>query len=218
MILITRVPEPAILADKKDIWLQSYLQKRAKNPGQRPSSSQYGHQEIREILESMSFHKCFYCERKLTDIKGEIDHHITVEDDPKLAFTWTNLYLSCPDCNRKKLSNKTIPIADCLDPCNSSVDPANHLTFDDEIISSKGDSAKGLKTIQKYKLDRPDLNYLRAKQLQRFHKILIKLQDRQIQEGRTSLTSKEKEALNSFKQADHAFSLMFQVFLAELTL
>ncbi len=214
MILITRLPEPAILAEKKDTWLQSYLKKRAKKPNQRPPSNQYGHREIRETLESMSFHKCFYCERKLIETKGEVDHYIEVTEEPALAFEWKNLYLSCPDCNRRKLSNATIPVSDCLDPCDQSVTHADHLTFDSEYIRPKAGSTKGPKTIQKYKLDRPELNYLRLKHLQRFHELLLKIRDRQIRDGRKTLTNSEKESLVCFKEADYTFSLMFRVYLS----
>ncbi len=76
MISMTRLPEPAILRQKKEKWLAAYLRKLEKNLGKRPDSRQYGHKEIRDTLRAMSFHKCFYCERKLSETEDEVDHYI----------------------------------------------------------------------------------------------------------------------------------------------
>ncbi len=62
MIRIERLPEPEILKKKKEKWLALYLQKLKDTPGARPPSGKYAHREIRETLESMSFHKCFFCD------------------------------------------------------------------------------------------------------------------------------------------------------------
>ena len=129
-----------------------------------------------------------------------------------------NLYLSCSECNRKKLPNSTIPVNECLNPCDHSENPADHLTFDDENIRAKSGSQKGTQTIRKYGLDRRDLDYLRLKQLQSFDKLLRKLRERQLRDGGRSLTDREKEIVASFKQPDHAFSLMFRVYLDEVDL
>ncbi len=166
----------------------------------------------------MSFSKCFYCELKFGATDGEVDHYIEVTEDPLLAFVWDNLYLSCHDCNRRKLPNATIPVSDCVNPCDRSENPIDHLAFDSEYIRPKADSQRGAKTIQKYRLDRPELNYLRLKQLQQFERFLRELRDRQLRDGGRTLTDSEKEAIASFKQPDHAFSLMFRVYLAKLGL
>jgi hypothetical protein len=157
MIHVQRLPEPEILKNKKDEWTKAFLGKRAKNLSHRPSSSQYAHQKIRDTLGAMSFHKCFYCECKVgvgKDGNPEVDHHIEVSEKPESAFEWNNLYLSCQDCNRGKLEHSQIPVSECLDPCDLAENPADHLTFDDEFIRSNAGSFKGMKTIQKYKLDR----------------------------------------------------------------
>ena len=94
-----------------------------------------------------------------------IEHYIEVEYDPDQAFTWGNLYLSCTDCNRRKLPHTSLPVSDCLNPCDPSENPVDHLTFDDEQIRSQQNSPRGQKTIQKYRLGRPELDFLRVKQL-----------------------------------------------------
>ncbi len=213
MINIQRLPEPDILKKNKAKWMKAFLEKRAKGDIKRPSHSQYAHQQIRDTLGAMSFHKCFYCECKVgvgKDGNPEVDHHIEVSEEPKSAFKWSNLYLSCQGCNRGKLDNSQIPVSECLDPCDLTENPADHLTFDDEFIRSKACSSKGMKTIQKYKLDRDELDHLRVRQLRDFERFLRQLYERG---GKGALTLKEKEAINSFKQTEHAFSLMFSIYL-----
>ena len=219
MISIKRLPEPLKLKENKEKWLAAYLEKRQINPGHRPPSAQYGHEELRDILERMSHDKCFYCECKIggdTGMKSEIDHHIEVAEYPGLAFDWENLYLSCHDCNRKKLPNKTMPVSDCLDPCDISEKPADHLTFESHCIRARANSSKGDGIIKKYKLNRPELNYARLKWVKNFERFLRKLRERQIQDKGRELTLDEKEAIHTFKAPDHAFSLMFSVYLSDV--
>ncbi|OQX80987.1 MAG: hypothetical protein B6D64_02470 [Bacteroidetes bacterium 4484_276] len=61
MIHINRLPKPDILTRKEKEWTEKFLASDKK----RPDNSKYGHKEIRTQLNSMSYHKCFYCERKL---------------------------------------------------------------------------------------------------------------------------------------------------------
>lgn len=66
---IDRLPEPQILADKHDEWQRKFYEKRENNPKARPDSTKYGHKDIREMLNSCSHYKCFYCEAAL---KGDL--------------------------------------------------------------------------------------------------------------------------------------------------
>ncbi len=213
MILLKCLPEPFILAKNRERWLQAYLEKVKVDPQSRPHPSQYGHLEIRNTLRSSSFHKCFYCERKLNEREDEVEHYIEVSEQPELAFNWNNLYLSCRECNKGKKPNKVIPVGECLDPCQALDEPADHLTFDAEFIRPKAASQQGARTIQKYGLDRESLNYLRLKQLQHFEKFLRKLQTQRIHAQGRPLTALEGEKIASFAQPHHPFSLMFRVYL-----
>jgi uncharacterized protein (TIGR02646 family) len=212
VIALQRLAEPAVLAENGEAWQERFLEKLKGSPGQRPDPRQYGHREIRNTLRAVSFQKCFYCERKLSESEDEIDHYIEVAESPEQAFAWENLVLCCRDCNRKKLSNATLPVRECLNPCDMTVDPADHLTFADEIIRPRSGSPIGARTIQKYRLERDQLNYLRTKQLQQFERFVRGLQTVCIGEGRR-LTQAEKEAIASFGQTDHEFSLMFRTYL-----
>ncbi len=210
MIAIERREEPDILKKNKSRWLEVFLDKGL----QRPPSSQYAHKDIKDALSAISFKKCFFCESKVgvgEDEKPEIDHYIGLAENRKLAFAWTNLYLSCFSCNRGKIKSK-IPVSDCLDPCNPGVDPADHLTFEKEYIRPKNRSRKGLKTIQKYKLDRDGLDHRRVKQLHDFERRLRQIGERQIRDGGRELTTDEKERISYFKSPENAFSLMFSIY------
>lgn len=212
MIALQRLAKPAVLAENGEKWLERFLAQRENNPGQRPDSRQYGHREIRNALRAMSFRKCFYCERKLSEYEDEIDHFIEVVESPEQAFRWENLYLSCRDCNRHKTPNARIPVSDCLNPCDPSTDPSEHLTFSEEFIRPRQGSPIGTRTIQKYHLDRDQLNYLRTKQLQQFEQFVRRLYSACVREGRP-LNEAEKEAIVSFGHADHEYSLMFRSYL-----
>jgi uncharacterized protein (TIGR02646 family) len=204
MIAIQRLPEPQILIDKKKEWLDAFLASGKK----RPDSSKYAHEMIRNDLNSMSYYKCFYCETKLKGASKEVDHHIEVSVDKSKAFEWTNLYLCCEHCN-KKLSHHSIAVHDALNPCkDTDADMEAHLTFEDELITPNHNSELGLKTIQKYRLDSELLDHKRLKYINLFKTLLI-----QILREKRSITQAEREAIESFKRIDNAYSLMFKVLL-----
>ncbi|MGI4749693.1 MAG: HNH endonuclease [Janthinobacterium lividum] len=212
MRALIRLPEPQILIDKGTKWLNNLLL----SGNSRPDSSKYGNPNIKLQLKSMSFHKYFYCESKLKDKPSEIDHHIEVAVDISLSYTWTNLYLSCDNCN-DKLSHNTIPINQALDPCvNSNEEIQDHLTFVDEIITAKNSSILGLNTIRKYRLDTDLLEKRRITQLKNFYKLLESIRTKQIEEGGRTLNSQELSAINHFKQEDQPYSLMFKIIIDKI--
>lgn len=215
MIRLNRSPEPPLLTEKKQEWLSRFLAARQANPTVRPQSNQYGHAEIKNALRAMSFHKCFYCERKLSEQEDEVEHYIEIAEQPELAFEWSNLYLACKACNKRKRPHSEISTTACVNPCDEADLPENHLAFDAELIRSMADSKKGLKTIQKYCLDRDDLNLQRLRRLHSFTDVLLSIRKRQLAEARTTLTEREKELLLHFQQPDQPFSLLFRCYLAK---
>ena len=166
----------------------------------------------------MSFNKCFYCETKLKGRRKEVDHHIEVSIDPKLAYEWTNLYLSCDNCNNK-IVHSTISINDALDPCsNTDKEIMAHLTFDDEMIEPKNNSPLGLRTIKKYRLDHEILDTRRLKSLKKFYKLIVEIQKNQINEERDFLTEEEINAIYRFRTINNSFSLMYNVIIEKYNL
>src|SRR5205823_1228658 len=106
----------------------------------------------------------------------------------------------------------------CVDPCDAAVDPADHLTFDDEFIRSKNESVRGGQTIRKYRLDRDDVDHKRVRLLRDFLKRLDEIKDAQIRDGGRPMTGAEKEVLCAYRQRERPFSLMFRVYLDRSTL
>ncbi len=77
----------------------------------------YGHVEVRAALESVFSHKCAYCESEATatgpwDVehfrpKGRVAESTGHPGYYWLAYTWENLYLSCPYCNQRRTDKPT---------------------------------------------------------------------------------------------------------------
>lgn len=210
---IDRLPEPQILSKKKEEWQCKFEQKLARNPKVRPDASKYGHEEIRQQLNSCSFNKCFYCESLLVCSNQEIDHYIEVAIEPSLAFEWTNLYLSCSNCN-DKLDHNSIPVTNVLNPCvDTDEEIKKHITFEKELIRTQNASEKGSKTIQKFRLNTAILDLKRSKWLNKFTTRVIEITNKMHEEGRTVATTEEKNAICRFMQKDQPYSLMCEVFI-----
>lgn len=206
---LTRLPEPQILVDRKVKWLEDFLASKKK----RPDSSKYAHDQIKTQLNSMSFHKCFYCETKLKGKRKEVDHHIEVSLNKSLSFDWDNLCLSCDNCNNK-IPHSTISIYDALSPItNTDLEIQENLTFTDELIEPRNNSQLGLRTIQKYRLDSEVLDTRRLKSLKVFLKLICEIKNNQIKEERSTLTVDETNAIHRFKDLDSSYSLMYTVLI-----
>lgn len=215
MIPLTRPGEPEVLAESKERWLARYLERRALSPGLRPPGAQYAHAMIVRVLEGMSFKKCFYCKAKPD--RRTVDHYIEVAERPDLAFSWSNLYLACQDCQGKQ-PNKDNPSLDCLDPCDPSFMPLEHLTFTAEQITAKSGSNRGYNTIQKYRLDDERLDFKRLKRLKKFYEARDEIRVAMIADGRNVMSAFELETLRRFRERDQPYSLMFDVYLSTMGL
>jgi len=212
VIPLRRLPKPAVLRDNEEEWTQRLLERRRERPRQRPSDKQYGHPEVRAALGAMSHQKCFYCEGKPARLT--VDHGIEVEEAPELSFAWDNLYLACDDC-QNKLSNRTLAVRDCADPC-APFEPDEHFAFDDDMIrpvSPRGDS-----TVRKYRLNADIYAGRRARALNVLCVTLDRIRQRQIAEGRTEMLPEELQTLRRFASPDWPYSLMFRWFLQRASL
>ena len=210
---IDRLPEPQILTKKHDEWQKKFDEKRKNDPNARPDSTKYGNKNIRATLDSCSHFKCFYCEATLKGDLKEIDHFKEVAIAPELAYTWSNLYLSCHNCNDKYPHN-VIPLSDILDPCSDSDDEIKkNITFEDECICAQPDSEKGLQTIKKFRLNSDAQDFKRLKWLKIIKDRVIDIQGKMINEARNQFTEEEKKSLLRFMQRDQPYSLMSEMYL-----
>lgn len=212
---IDRLDEPKILAAKHEEWQKKFNEARKKNPSVRPDAKKYGDDKIREALMGCSYGKCFYCESSLKGESSEIDHFVEVSVKPQLAYTWTNLYLSCHNCNDKKSPIK-IPAEDVLDPCiDSDQEIQSHIYFEKECIVSQSGSDKGLKTIQKFKLNSDFLDLKRGKWLRKIWEQAGMIMKQMIVDGRKETTEEERNQLLRYMQADQPYSLMSKIYIKE---
>lgn len=213
MRTLARGPAPEVLKKNSAAWTARYSKQRADDSTCRPEHRHYGHPKVREELRQMSHDKCFYCEQGLAEGDEQVDHYIEASLAPEKAFEWENLYLSCKGCNQGKPAHDRVPVTECLNPCDPAAHPEEHLAFDDEFIFARGQSARGSQTIRKYRLDRPDLNYRRAKALQTIYKMLDQCKSVMIRSGRKRLMQEEWELFRSYAQPQRPFSLMFESYL-----
>lgn len=212
---IERLPIPQILANKHDEWQAKYEDKLVANPKARPDGSKYGHKDIRGTLNSCFFKKCFYCESKLTGAFREIDHYIEVSIDQSKAYDWNNLYLSCSNCN-DKIDHNVIPVTEALNPCvDSDEEIQRNITFEKECICSQPGSDKGLKTIQKFKLDSDVLDLRRSRWLTKLATQAIQIDNNMKAEKRTVPTEEEKAIIRRFMQIDQPYSLMCEIYIRQ---
>lgn len=220
MIKLQRLSQPRVLEKHAAAWTARYVAEvtAATQQGKaapRASSKQYAHPEVREQLRAVSYRKCFYCETQLEEGAEEVDHYIEMAERPDLAFDWGNLCLSCRKCN-DKVSNKDLPVARCVDPCDPGDDPALHLHFDDGIIQGRF-GTKGDETIRKYKLDRPDLEIRRWRTLKRFSDTLGQIKQDCFQQKRL-MTRQEADRLRRFADPSQPFSQMFRQIIGRMSL
>jgi hypothetical protein len=122
-------------------------------------------------LLTMQHHKCCYCEKDLSKLGSSalwVDHFIAKTDESfmdshgqtnwNLANAWNNLLMSCSTCNRSKGTEEPFDSITgnrlLLDPCDSVIDPENHIGFiiEDVVIvyKSKNGSTLGENTIKNF--------------------------------------------------------------------
>jgi uncharacterized protein (TIGR02646 family) len=150
-------------------------------------SALYGGKTVKEKLKELQHDKCCFCEARVSVVShGDVEHFrpkagwVQQEKDKLskpgyywLAYDFSNLFLSCQICNQKFKKNY-FPLANpasrasnhkkaitkerplIIDPGKS--DPTKFLTFNKEIIVAVNNNKKGLETIKRTGLDRPELN------------------------------------------------------------
>src|SRR5262249_50709268 len=127
-------------------------------------ANRYRQKSIKIAVIDETHGKCLYCESKmLATSPGEIEHIIPKSIYPELTFVWTNLSLSCGDCNRKKSAH-----TGNLDPLlNPYVDnPSKHLAAAGSWVLPRRQSRKGRKTEAVIQLNRPHLLEVRQRRLE----------------------------------------------------
>jgi uncharacterized protein (TIGR02646 family) len=164
-------------------------------------------QHAREAMESWHHSKCAFCEAPLS--QGWVEHFRSKTQYPLAAFVWLNLFLSCEECNQAK------GVGDhqgCLKPDRE--DPTDYLWVNP--ISRKIEPKPGIseagrqraaRTIELFRLDRPELRKL-------YEKYLLGL----VSSGQVILRTPEQAPLHlaglrALARPDRPFSLMVKSLL-----
>lgn len=121
--------------------------------------------------------------------------------------------MSCSNCN-DKMDCQAIPIEEVLDPCKDSDEEIQaNITFEDECIYSQPNSEKGMKTIQKFRLNTDSLDLRRSRWLRQIANEALEIRGRMIKEERKVETEEEKRRLLRYTQPDQPYSLMSEIYL-----
>lgn len=96
---LQKLAEPPLLAQKKQVWLEEFLN----DPDNGTKRYRYRKPEIKTKLLEETFDKCVYCEVKIGhNAPGQVEHKVPTSLVPNEHFTWTNLTIACGECNRRK--------------------------------------------------------------------------------------------------------------------
>lgn len=114
MRFLEKLAAPTILEQKKDEWLEAFLQ----NQKNDTCKFRYRHNDIKRQLKLETSGKCVYCESYIGhNTPGDTEHKIPTFADPTKHFDWTNLTYACTECNRRKNAY--------FHPENHFIDPYN---------------------------------------------------------------------------------------------
>jgi uncharacterized protein (TIGR02646 family) len=196
MIKVERAPEPQALIKNGKKWLGNITQAKAdydeakikyneaKAKGEKPESiakfktdldnalEKYKHDEVRQILETMFYGKCAYCEAHIKHIDfGDIEHFYPKAKYPLEAIKWKNLLFACAKCNQEhKSDNFPLDIDKnplFVNPCED--EPNDHFSFEFDTITKTAlvipKTDKGNATVPEkigYGLNRAELVKLRS--------------------------------------------------------
>lgn len=164
---IKKAPKPQVLIDHAKEWTTEYCA--CLNAGNKPSdtvANRYNHPEIKSALEKETHEKCAYCESKIKHISyGDIEHILPKNKNarPDLYVEWTNLTLSCEQCNR---SGKRIYYDPQLPLVNPYADvPEEYLRDIGPLVMPIPGNDRAVVTEKILKLNRPALVELRTEHI-----------------------------------------------------
>ena len=120
------------------------------------SGGNYKHPDNKLALKASTFHKCMYCESKITHIDyGDIEHIKPKSKYPSLEFTWSNLGFSCTVCNRKYKKNNYDENTPLINPYDE--EPSEQIICSGAMVYPKQGSERGELSIKYLGLNRVEL-------------------------------------------------------------
>ena len=167
MIRLSKGCEPRILVENRERGTAEYETWLEAPTGREPR--RYASPDIRAALEAETHSKCAYCEGRFKPVSyGHIEHKLPKRKYPELVCAWTNLTVACQVCNTNK--------GDYDDPACRLLDP--HVNDIEKLAVFAGSFAlaacgsRADKTIERLKLNRPDLLLTREEVLKALQRIL----------------------------------------------
>ena len=124
----SKIKKPECLLNKADDWTKDLIEKRTLNPSYwNWNWHQYKYKRVEQILieplAKITDECCSYCNIRPVRkgaLKPSIDHFKPKSEYPELAFEWTNLFLSCYQCQEYKSSS--FPVIEPLKPDTAEYD------------------------------------------------------------------------------------------------
>jgi uncharacterized protein (TIGR02646 family) len=155
----------------RDAWTAKYVNWLEDRTGNEPQ--RYKHPDIRTALEAETHCKCAYCEGRFKPVSyGHIEHKLPKRKYPELVCAWTNLTVACQVCNTHK-GDYDDPACRLLDP---HVDDVEKLVVFAGSFALAESGSRVDKTIERLKLNRPDLLFAREEVLKDLGRILDRLE------------------------------------------
>lgn len=112
MRTVTKGPVPPVLEANATTWTAEFIA----NKTSAALRYRYRHPEIKAALVAETYGKCVYCESKIGhNTPGDVEHKVPSSVDESKHFDWSNLTISCAECNRRK-NNYFDTIKPFLDP------------------------------------------------------------------------------------------------------
>lgn len=174
MIYVGRPDAPVALLEHAEEWQRQYkeaIDKLAETPGSLPLrkhkkkvESQYNHPQIRQRLKDMFSSKCAYCESRIDHVAySHIEHFRPKSIFPERCFSWDNLILACPRCNREK--SDRFPTEEqngpLVNPTQEEPDAFFLFEYDDQTgtanVVANENYARASVTVETIGLNRPEL-------------------------------------------------------------
>ena len=158
MIPITLGAEPSLLTENSEAWGREYS---SALQSKDPLPKRYQNTAVKDALRDETHSKCAYCESQIEHISyAHIEHILPKSIKPLLVCEWENLTLACQKCNMYK-GNYYLAAAPLLNPYKDEV--LQELGFFGPMALDR--SARAKLTIEKLKLNRPELLFRRKEAL-----------------------------------------------------
>lgn len=212
MINIKKLEEPEILKKNKKRWTERYLE--LYNSGKsipNPLKFKYREKEIKDQIRKETYDKCAYCESKISHVSpGDIEHILPKKYCKELVFEWTNLTLSCEQCNRTRKNDYYDPKDPLINPYTDN--PSDHLMALGAFITHMPGDKKGELTEKVLELNRKELIERRKERLES----LVNLADKYAREDNLLLKEILKNQLLKEADNDKEYSFVVKGYLRQI--